>query len=309
MIRISKWSETFENADSRKRQRLGYYYQPSGCDSAGYVELMSYGVDGLLAYGLFVAICQWSATCSKDIRGTIARSDGAEMSLRHLAAVLRISVELVEKGVPLLCHPDVGWLVNENAGETVVESAAENNISDSSAGDVPLICQSHPKNSPIVQGQGQGQGQGQVNDDSKSSGVIAGHFQRFWDAFDLKADRKTCEPLFAKMVKSGADPELIIERAAVYSAACRETDTKQKYPQGWLNAERWNDEHLPTNEGTRNDRPELAVQRQENAQASVFDKFRAAAAAQLGESGGATVANIGTSLFNEEASSVDKPPD
>lgn len=59
----------------------------------------------------------------------------------------------------------------------------------------------------------------------------------------------------------------------------------------------------------KHDRPELAVQRQENAQASVFDAFRAAAAAQLSESGGATVANIGTSLFDEETSSVDKPPD
>jgi hypothetical protein len=38
---INKWSEVFENADSRKRQRLGFYYMPSGCDSSGYLGLMS----------------------------------------------------------------------------------------------------------------------------------------------------------------------------------------------------------------------------------------------------------------------------
>ena len=118
MYRINKWAETFENADTRKRQRMGWFLCPSGNDSAGYLELMSHGPDGVAAFGVFIAICQWSATRGKNQRGEISRNDGRPMSVDLLATTIRVPVEVVAKSLPLLCHPDVGWMTNENTGKT-----------------------------------------------------------------------------------------------------------------------------------------------------------------------------------------------
>ena len=148
-LRINKWSETFENADSRKRQRLGFYYMPSGCDSAGYLALMSEfePAEAWQAYGTFVALCQHAATMRRDVRGMFINSNGTPMTTRQIAMLIRCDHDLLLRSLELLCDERVGWI---------------------SADDVPPICQSSAtsvplfsENSSIVQGQGQGQGQGE----------------------------------------------------------------------------------------------------------------------------------------------------
>ena len=165
MYKISKWSETFETADTRKRQRLGWFMCPSGNESAGYMELMSRGEDGVLAFGVFIAICQWSATRTKEQRGLICRNDGREMSLELLASTIRISPEIICRSVPILCHPDIAWMTCENTGSAIsLHNTTSNNKAESCqspAGSLPVVCQSHPANSAIVKGQGEGQGEGQ----------------------------------------------------------------------------------------------------------------------------------------------------
>ena len=145
-IEIKKWNETFENADSRKRQRLGFYYMPSGCDSAGYLALMSEfePAEAWQAYGTFVALCQQAATMRRNVRGRFINSNGTPMTTRQIAMLIRCDHDLLLRSLDLLCDERVGWI---------------------SASDVPPICQSSasdaPQKSPIVQGQVQGQGQGQ----------------------------------------------------------------------------------------------------------------------------------------------------
>ena len=167
MYRINKWAETFENADTRKRQRLGWFLCPSGNDSAGYLELMSYGPDGVAAFGVFLAICQWSATRGKNQRGEISRNDGRPMSVDLLATTIRVHADVVAKSLPLLCHPDVGWMSNENTGKTEKPIGVQKTNLEKSAGDLPVVCQSHPKDSSIVKGEGEGEGEGEGNDATK----------------------------------------------------------------------------------------------------------------------------------------------
>ncbi len=112
MLRIAKWSETFENSTTRKLVSISYMMCPTGVDSAGYVELMSHGTDGMMAYAVFLAICQWSATNRPEIRGLIARSDGRPMSVRQLAVIIRMPTEIVERAVELLQSEDVGWITD-----------------------------------------------------------------------------------------------------------------------------------------------------------------------------------------------------
>jgi len=146
LYKIHKWSEVFENSDSRKRVRLGYYYMPSGCDSSGYLGLMSEfePAEAWQAYGIFVALCQHAATMDKGVRGSFLNSDGTPMSVRRLALIIRADVGILERSLKILMHQSVKWV---------------------SAEDMPATCQSPadrvPENSGFVQGQGQGQGQGQ----------------------------------------------------------------------------------------------------------------------------------------------------
>ena len=114
MISISKWSETFETSDTRKRQRLAWCFLPSGNDSTGYVELMSHGEKGVVAYGVFVAICQWSATCKKDVRGSLCKNDGTPLTVRQIAARVRMPLEIVSESVALLTDPEIGWLIEDS---------------------------------------------------------------------------------------------------------------------------------------------------------------------------------------------------
>lgn len=141
-IRINKWNEIFENADTRKRQRLGWFHCPSGVDSSGYIELMSHGERGLKAYGVFLAICQWSATCLPVVRGLCARSDGRPMNVRQLAAAIRVDVSLVEDALKLLSSQDVNWITIENPGK--------NEGKDESADHLPVACQSSADHLPVV---------------------------------------------------------------------------------------------------------------------------------------------------------------
>jgi hypothetical protein len=173
MYRINKWAETFENADTRKRQRLGWFLCPSGNDSAGYLELMSYGPDGVAAFGVFIAICQWSATRGKNQRGEISRNDGRPMSVDLLATTIRVPAEVVAKSLPLLCHPDVGWMANENTGKTEQTASVQKTEAEKSAGDLPVVCRSHPKDSSIVKGEGEGEGEGEASTDETGVSVCA----------------------------------------------------------------------------------------------------------------------------------------
>ena len=107
MWKIKNWNDTFENADTRKRVRLGWFLCPTGVDSSGYIELMSHGTDGVQAFGVFLALCQWSATCLPVVRGLCARSDGRSLSVRQIASILRIHEEIVGKAFALLSSQDV----------------------------------------------------------------------------------------------------------------------------------------------------------------------------------------------------------
>jgi hypothetical protein len=92
MIEILKWFETFESADTRKRQRLGWFLTPSGSDSKGFRKLMRLGRDGVTALGFFNALCQAMATMPIANRkaGTFMNSDGTLMDFEDILEFSRL---------------------------------------------------------------------------------------------------------------------------------------------------------------------------------------------------------------------------
>ena len=67
-------------------------------------------------------------------------------------------------------------------------------------------------------------------------------FLRFWDAFPQKSGKPAAFKAWRGALDRGADPEHIIARARAYRDDLNRNPAKTKYPQGWLNDERYNDE-------------------------------------------------------------------
>ena len=145
MIEITGWNETFENADTRKRQRLKSFHNPSGVDSGGYISLASQGKAGMQALGVFLALCQLSATLKSEHRGRLLRSNGKPMTLELLAATLRLDPCHLSASLELLSSESVGWV-------SYLEDL------EPSANHLPPACHSHPD---FVQGEGEGEGEGE----------------------------------------------------------------------------------------------------------------------------------------------------
>jgi len=154
---ITRWNETFENSDTRKRERLKFFHAPSGCDSNGYLELMTcHQSAGVLAFGVFQALCQLAATMPAKQRGRFVKSNGSAMSLTQIALLIRVESATLADAIELLSDQSVGWLKWEQ------EKAQ-------SADNLPGSCQPKPSQpadeipptAGFVQGQGQGKGKGQ----------------------------------------------------------------------------------------------------------------------------------------------------
>lgn len=148
MIEIIKWSDSFESADTRKRQRLGWFLSPSGCDSKGFRKLMRMGKDGLISLGFFQALCQSMATQSIDNRkrGVFLNSDKTLMDLADILELARLDgMEPADYRQAIGRLVSVGWISLHNSLD-----------SQQSAGSLPPICRSSPS---FVQGEGEGQGE------------------------------------------------------------------------------------------------------------------------------------------------------
>ena len=150
MIEIVKWSECFESADTRKRQRLGWFLSPSGCDSKGFRKLMRMGKDGLIALGFFQSLCQSMATMSLSVRqsGTFRNSDQSLMEFDDIVELSRLDgMDPADYRQIIGRLVRVGWV-----------SLHKSLNSEQSATSLPPICHSSPS---FVQGEGEGEGEGQ----------------------------------------------------------------------------------------------------------------------------------------------------
>jgi hypothetical protein len=121
---------------------------------------MSYGEDGIKAFAVFLAICQWSATCLPHVRGKLARSSGKPADERQIAASLRMPIEVVRRSLEILCHPEIGWI--ERIGDS--ETIEKHRESTESASHLLPICQSSAGHLPQGEGEGEGEGKGKGKD-------------------------------------------------------------------------------------------------------------------------------------------------
>jgi hypothetical protein len=102
-----------------------------------------------------------------------------------------------------------------------------------------------------------------VNESSIKNNV---HFDKFWEIYDKKIDRKSCEKIWAKINPSEEEAVKIVYAAGEYVKTV--TDKQfQKHPKTWLNNESWNNDLIISNGATQN---VTKHQTQLNAASAIF---------------------------------------
>jgi hypothetical protein len=214
MFEINKWDDRFETAHTRKRQRLGWYLAPSGNDSKGYRKLMRNGKDGILALGVFAALCQHTATLSKDLRGRLCNSDGSAMDIEDISEITRMKVADIRHagGMLVAC----GWLTYMDKGICQ---------------DVPPICQ---PSANFPQGEEEGEGEGKGKATAKAEEIYS-HYPK-------KAGKKAAIKSIENALKI-ITPEDLLPIVETYGRKTAWMDKQYiPNPATWFNQERWEDD-------------------------------------------------------------------
>lgn len=145
MIRIRDWDDTFENAYTRKVSQMRYFCCPVDLCSTGYLTLMSAGQRGAAAFGVFVALCQYSATFELQRRGCICRKDGRAIPLPLLASAISVPLQVLEDAMQLLMSEDIAWLIESHPSQIESNSnkieSQSNQIESSASKVAPSLVQ------------------------------------------------------------------------------------------------------------------------------------------------------------------------
>lgn len=87
----------------------------------------------------------------------------------------------------------------------------------------------------------------------------ANGFFAFWDAFPLKKDKPKALAAWKRAIKRAAIDEIVVG-AVKYRDDPNREDGFTKWPEGWLNGDRWNDGPLPARGGEKLSRYEQNMQ-------------------------------------------------
>lgn len=138
VLRIAKWSETFEKSESRKLKILTWISVPVGFDSTGYQALIEeFGDEAPALYGAWCVLCAIAA--QQSVRGTLASSRGAPLKMSAIARRTGFPAEIFVRLVAWASRTDIGWLEYVSADEMSreLEKNAENSSVFEGLGESP----------------------------------------------------------------------------------------------------------------------------------------------------------------------------
>lgn len=140
MIKITGWDDAFEDAHSRKRDKLYWFQVPADTESTGLLALRKLGLPGLAAFGVFNLLCQLHASTPKKgprREGILCRSNGKPLSNEMIADKLRIDEPDFSQAIAILSSEDIGWIEHD-----LPQSASE---MPSSASEMPRDATEMPR--------------------------------------------------------------------------------------------------------------------------------------------------------------------
>lgn len=147
-LTIPSWWESHETATSRKLDRPSYYLAPTGCDSNGYLTLSELGMRGLLALGVFCALCQLLGTLRTSHRRACAFLDhlGEPLTLDRIAARSRLPLDVLAEALPLLTQ--IGWIHTATAQDIATLPPKSQTVVSGDPTGIPPV--SPPESQPVV---------------------------------------------------------------------------------------------------------------------------------------------------------------
>jgi len=105
---IKDWNEVFETNITRRLSSLRYVAFPTRQDSSAFVQLMR-SANGIIAYGLFMALVQIAARCPR--RGVL-EDDRGDWTPARIAKRYGTPIKVVQGAIEMLTSAEIGWLVN-----------------------------------------------------------------------------------------------------------------------------------------------------------------------------------------------------
>lgn len=90
------------------------------------------------------------------------------------------------------------------------------------------------------------------NEDNEKNKLLDEQFEEFWNLYDLKRNKVEAKAAFKGALKK-TEFEKMINAVGAYNNFCRVTNINKKYPQGWLNDERWDDDNSIKQGETKNE--------------------------------------------------------
>lgn len=103
---IKRWSQVYENAQTRRLKTMGYSILPRQLDSLEYRMILQCS-DGFAILTVWQALLQVAITCPQ--RGLLV-TGGGPLRARELAAMTHIPEPVVDSALEALESPDIGWL-------------------------------------------------------------------------------------------------------------------------------------------------------------------------------------------------------
>ena len=84
------------------------------------------------------------------------------------------------------------------------------------------------------------------NENNDKQDIYIVHFEKFWEEYPRKLDKKKAKSKFIGLSKKGVDYEEVIAGATKYKQYCQANNTLREYikhPTTWLNGECWKNEY------------------------------------------------------------------
>lgn len=109
VLRVAKWSETFETAKSRGYQRLDWVSVPVDLDSSGRLQMVEdFDTEFAAIYGAWITLVLIAARCPT--RGVLANSKGHPISTKQMSLRSHVSDTDFDRLIEWCLRPEIGWL-------------------------------------------------------------------------------------------------------------------------------------------------------------------------------------------------------
>jgi len=131
ILKIAKWKEVFERAESRKIKNLNWVAMPTSFSSNGYQMLLDeFGDEAPAIYGAWCVLVAFAASCT--VRGTLSTSRGVAVKVGHIARTTGFQSTVFEKLITWATQEEVSWLIPAQP-----EEIPQNDGCNDDSGDFP----------------------------------------------------------------------------------------------------------------------------------------------------------------------------